>query len=367
MKIRIIILVIIISLFSVKDIFAVSDVNHALSNIYIEIKWKQYRGDLIYQAVDNKFYKINWWDTEKILLSYKNIIISLDTLLQKKSFTKDQVQKLKNINLIIEYWVIKYENILFNTVKKIKLWESESWQAIYWYYRWNPKNGFFWIFANLHGSYEYGTYQTANYLIRELEKTNTTGWFIIPTINPDGLSYYESEWNHHTFYLKWRGNINNIDLNRNFCTKNFELKTFNKYWSYFQTGINWCNSEKETKAIINVLDTYKFNEIISLHSVGWNFFIPDWSIDDIRITRLWKKMKEILRNYIFDISYSNTHEKEDKIFEYEIDEWWSKKFTWTMETYIYEKYNIPILIIELKQHWKIEYDLIKIISLLNDN
>ncbi|MDQ7022433.1 MAG: M14 family zinc carboxypeptidase [Candidatus Gracilibacteria bacterium] len=131
---------------------------------------------------------------------------------------------------------------------------------------------------------------------------------------------------------------------------------------HLKTGINGCNSEKETKTVINTLETYKFNKIISLHSVGGNFFIPDNSFNDNKVISLANEMKTILPHYDFDISYSNLHEKEEKIFAYEIDEGGSNKFTGTMETYIYEKYDIPIIIIELEEHGKIEYNLLNIIK-----
>jgi len=365
MKIRILLLIIICFYFSINSISAKYYNNYELSTIHIEIKWKQYRGDLIYKIFDNKIHRDQWWNKEKVLLYYKNKVKSLDALLKNRKLTKNQLKIFQSFYLILKHWVNEYEEILFNTVQKIKLWESELWESIFWYYKWDPKKWFFWIFSNIHGSYEYGTYQTANYLLKELKGSNHTGWFIIPTINPDGLSYYEKDWKLYPYYLKWRGNINNVDLNRNFCTKNFQLMTFNKNWRYFKSWMEECNSEKETKTVVNVLDTYKFNEIISLHSQGWNFFIPDGSIDDIKIINFWKKVSNILENYSFDISYSNTQEKKQKLLEYEIDEWWKNIFTWTMETYIYEKYNIPVLILELEQHWKIEYDLINIHSLFN--
>jgi hypothetical protein len=39
--------------------------------------------------------------------------------------------------------------------------------------------------ANIHGSYEYGTYETAKLLKEKLIASNKKGWMIIETLNPD--------------------------------------------------------------------------------------------------------------------------------------------------------------------------------------
>jgi len=360
LKLSIILLSILLSIFSVYANFHISKINIEIWNKII--KW-----DILFNSIEIVLNKRSNNNIDKKIKLYEKYIELLNKINKKDNVSKVKKEKVIKLLEIFNYGLNKSIKDYNTKVKKVLLWYSELNKEIYWYYRWNPENWFFWIFANLHWSYEYWTYDTAKYLIDELTKSNKMGWFIIPTLNPDGLDAYKKYWKHDTFYLSGRSNKNNVDLNRNFCTTNFLLKTFNKYWNYFKTWIKWCNSEKEVKTILSTLNNYKFNEIISLHSVWKNFFIPDNSFDDKKIRDLWNKMKNILSNYHFNLSYKTGQERKQKIFDYEIDEWWSNKFTWTMETYIYEKYNIPILIIELKQHWKIEYNLLNIKDFLKNN
>lgn len=71
----------------------------------------------------------------------------------------------------------------------------------------------------------------------------------IPCLNPDG-KYYVT-----------RQNGNKVDLNRNFPTKNFEVTKDEQYF-----GGETPASEIETKFIIDVLDKYKPDFILSIHS-----------------------------------------------------------------------------------------------------
>jgi murein tripeptide amidase MpaA len=74
-------------------------------------------------------------------------------------------------------------------------------------------------------------------LISELEQSDQTGWFIIPTLNPDGLIEYEQRGVILNAYLEGRDNLNGVDLNRNYCTKNFRDIEFLKYGKIMQTSI----------------------------------------------------------------------------------------------------------------------------------
>lgn len=59
-----------------------------------------------------------------------------------------------------------------------------------------------------------------------------------------------------------RQNINGVDLNRNFPTKNWELSDKN---SDYYGGDSPC-SEAETKFMVNLIETYNFDAIITIHS-----------------------------------------------------------------------------------------------------
>jgi len=190
-----------------------------------------------------------------------------------------------------------------------------------------------------------------------LESQKKTGWFIIPELNPDGMELYKSQGNSSAFYIDGRVNINNIDLNRNFCTQNFESKSFVKNGLTFQTARDVCSSEKETQVIGDILRAYNFTHVISIHSQGNIFFLPDGSFDAPHVRQFAEEVHMLLPNYNFDISYRDANEKKIKIRAYEIDEGGSKKFTGTMETYIYEAYNIPVILIELPEHGVIDTEL----------
>ncbi len=73
---------------------------------------------------------------------------------------------------------------------------------------------------------------------------------LIPCLNPDGKAN------------KTRTNANGVDLNRNFPTKNWELSgDKDSYYSGIEPA-----SEIETKFIIEILDEYKPDRILTLHT-----------------------------------------------------------------------------------------------------
>ena len=72
---------------------------------------------------------------------------------------------------------------------------------------------------------------------------------IIPCLNPDGK------------ILNTRQNANGVDLNRNFPTKNYEVVDDEHYF-----GGKKPASEPETQFMINVLEKYKIDFILSLHT-----------------------------------------------------------------------------------------------------
>ena len=72
----------------------------------------------------------------------------------------------------------------------------------------------------------------------------------VPCLNPDGKN------------LKTRTNANGVDLNRNFPTKNWELsKEKDSYYSGNEPA-----SEIETKFLIQIIEEYKLDRILALHT-----------------------------------------------------------------------------------------------------
>lgn len=74
--------------------------------------------------------------------------------------------------------------------------------------------------------------------------------FFIPIMNPDGVLKFS------------RHNANGVDLNRNMPTKDWQNGTPGE--KYFPGS--HANSEPETKALIKILEQYKPDFIISMHS-----------------------------------------------------------------------------------------------------
>lgn len=99
----------------------------------------------------------------------------------------------------------------------------------------------------------HGEEPQGEYLINEFLKTDLSSvknrLLIIPCLNPDGKAKNQ------------RQNANGIDLNRNFPTKNWCI--INKI-DYF--GGNKPASEIETQFMIDVLNNYKIDAILSIHA-----------------------------------------------------------------------------------------------------
>jgi len=102
----------------------------------------------------------------------------------------------------------------------------------------------------------HGDEPQGKFLIEEYIKTHKkNGLLFIPCLNPDGMQ------------LKRRTNANGVDLNRNFPTKNWGEDTSqagNNPADYF--GGKSAGSEIETQFVIDVIEQYKPELIITLHA-----------------------------------------------------------------------------------------------------
>ena len=95
----------------------------------------------------------------------------------------------------------------------------------------------------------HGDEPQGEYLIKEYLKENESNILFIPCLNPDGKD------------LNIRQNANNVDLNRNFPTKNW-IKSGDEH--YF--GGNEPASEIETKFMLEIIEAYKPRIILTIHS-----------------------------------------------------------------------------------------------------
>jgi len=275
----------------------------------------------------------------------------LDIRSEQETGQSDMYQE---INALLSELSEYFSEQLRGNVKEVVLWYSEEGRPIRGYYKWDPKDWFKLLLGNIHGSYEYGAYETSILLLEKLKNTDATGWFIIPTLNPDGLEIYKELWNTQSFYLEGRSNARGVDLNRNFCTRNFLLQEIEKFGLQMRTWTWRCQSEKESQVLVNILEAYTFTLALSLHSRGQIFYIPDNSLTDRRVRELWYLLKSILPDYDFAPDISSELALQSSLERYEIDEGGAELFTGTVESYIYEKLDIPVILIELIEHGQIE-------------
>ncbi|MCD7879370.1 MAG: DUF2817 domain-containing protein [Candidatus Gastranaerophilales bacterium] len=104
------------------------------------------------------------------------------------------------------------------------------------------------IIGVFHGEEPQGEYLINRYIQTDLSKIKNK-LLVIPCLNPDGKQKNQ------------RQNSNGVDLNRNFPTKNWKLTEKNEYFGGLEPA-----SEIETKFIIDVLNKYKIDLILSIHA-----------------------------------------------------------------------------------------------------
>jgi murein peptide amidase A len=109
------------------------------------------------------------------------------------------------------------------------------------------------IFGGFHGDEILGVqlvFRFAEYLFLEKTDELKAKVVIIPVLNPDGL------------VMAKRKNANEVDINRNFPTKNWKPEYTSRN---FYPG-NAPASEPETQAAISILEEYRPQRIISVHT-----------------------------------------------------------------------------------------------------
>ncbi len=104
------------------------------------------------------------------------------------------------------------------------------------------------IIGVFHGEEPQGEYLINKFLETDLSNLKNK-LLIIPCLNPDGKSKNQ------------RQNANMVDLNRNFPTKNWKRTEKNDYF-----GGDSPASETETRFMIDIIDNYKIDAILSIHA-----------------------------------------------------------------------------------------------------
>lgn len=103
------------------------------------------------------------------------------------------------------------------------------------------------IIGVAHGDEPQGEFLINNYLNKI--STLPQNLLFIPSLNPDGQQ------------LETRTNANEVDINRNFPTENWELGERNRYF-----GGEKPASEVETRFVIDIIEKYAPKLIITLHT-----------------------------------------------------------------------------------------------------
>ncbi len=85
-------------------------------------------------------------------------------------------------------------------------------------------------------------------------------WVLVPVVNPDG------------FERRKRRNARKVDLNRNFPTKNWQVgNPRSRMFGGFEPA-----SEPETRAVIRLIEKYKPDAIVTIHSINRNRYCNNY-------------------------------------------------------------------------------------------
>lgn len=161
--------------------------------------------------------------------------------------------------------------------------------------------------------YENGKY----YGIKYRDLFNSVTFHLIPMVNPDGItisqigikgikdeklkdSIYECYYNDlnarytcdrfKNYLRKWKANAIGVDLNRNFDAGWNEINQSKKY-SFANYKGKCCNSEPESKALVNLVNKYNFIYTVSYHSSGNLIY---WDYKDSLVKNECSKLADLI-------------------------------------------------------------------------
>jgi len=106
------------------------------------------------------------------------------------------------------------------------------------------------MIGTMHGDEPEGEYLINRFL--KTEPKLRENWLFIPCFNPDGKA------------LGTRENANQVDLNRNYPTKNFKAVSYNPHSGQAKSGTP--ASEKETQGMVKLFETFKISKVLTIHS-----------------------------------------------------------------------------------------------------
>ena len=118
------------------------------------------------------------------------------------------------------------------------------------------------VFGGFHGDEPKSAF-VATRLIELLSKSPAAGgdsWIIVPIVNPDG---YER---------RKRRNARGVDINRNFPTHNWAPGSPRRR----MYGGPWPASEPETRTVIRLIERWRPDRIVTVHSIGRDRFCNNY-------------------------------------------------------------------------------------------
>ncbi len=182
-----------------------------------------------------------------------------------------------------------------------------------------------------HGDEQSST-QTLESLIDYLERNpreipNSQAIVIIPKLNPDGYA------------ANGRTNAHNIDLNRNFPTKNWKRGVVMPGGSFSANGGGKTPlQEPESKALADYILKTKPRLVLTYHAVA-GVVIPNNAGNSIKLAKIYEEKSDL--NY-------KPNELTNQIFDYDT--------TGSLEEWLYDKHGIPAILVELWTQSSNEFD-----------
>lgn len=224
-----------------------------------------------------------------------------------------------------------------NNINSFSIWKTVLWEDIkcYKFWSWEEKILYFW---GIHGN-EIWTVKLMNRWVNHINENkelfDNKQIFIIPCLNIDWYNKALKNSDYFAWWIVWKTNANNVDLNRNFPTSNWsaESKLFvaGKY-----SDISWWNipaSESEVKVLLELIEKENIKTIFTFHNCRWTVFSLNSS--------------EKLENYSKNSKYIIFTEKQ-------WDDLCDEQKTWHSMIWWPEN-NIEIIEIELKTRWGSEW------------
>ena len=234
-----------------------------------------------------------------------------------------------------------FDNPEISTTSNIVIWKTIEWQEIkcYRYWNWSKKVLYiWWIHWNEIGTVKLMT-KWLNFLDNNLSiNPKDTTVSIIPCLNLDGYKKAIKNKNFFSRWKTWKTNARDVDLNRNFPTRNWKEKSILFAWGCYSDVSGWhCAwSEPETQALLDYIKAENIETIYVYHNC-WATVFWKWT------NKVQKKVQEYSKYSWYRIF----REDERTNLLPEQRNWQS--ITWA------EEQKIDMIEIELKTRWGSEW------------